>query len=48
MGDREKDEWRALVARIGSDWFPRETQPLLATLCALKVELDDLNDDDEH
>ena len=27
------DEWRALVARMPSDWFTRETWPVLVELC---------------
>jgi hypothetical protein len=26
-------EWRRIVARMPGDWFPIETQPLLAALC---------------
>ena len=44
MGEREKAEWRAIVDRMGSDWFPRETQPLLRTLCSVVVQLNDISE----
>jgi hypothetical protein len=44
MGEREKAEWRAIVDRMGSDWFPRETQPLLRALCSVVVQLNDISE----
>lgn len=33
LTDEQVDEWRAVVARLPADWFPRETHPLLAQYC---------------
>lgn len=29
----QAEEWRAVVARLSADWFPRETHGLLAQYC---------------
>lgn len=34
----QADEWRAVVNRMPADWFPRETQPLLAQFCRHVVQ----------
>lgn len=36
-------EWHAVVERMPADYFPRETQGLLATFCSIKVQLDEVN-----
>lgn len=33
LTDEQADEWRAVVARLPADWFPRETWPLLSQYC---------------
>lgn len=33
LTDEQADEWRSIVNRLPADWFPRETQPVLAQLC---------------
>lgn len=33
LTDRESAVWRAIVDRMPADWFPRETQDLLAQYC---------------
>lgn len=33
LTDEESAEWWAVVNRLPADWFPRETQPLLAQFC---------------
>ena len=33
LTDEQAAEWRRIVHRMPSDWFPVETQPLLAALC---------------
>jgi hypothetical protein len=33
LTDEQGDEWRRIVNRLPADWFPVETQPLLAQLC---------------
>jgi hypothetical protein len=43
LGVRECAEWRAIVQRFGPDMFPHETRALLATLCGILVNLNDLN-----
>jgi hypothetical protein len=35
----QAEEWRAIVDRMRSDWFPRETHPLLVEYCRRVVEL---------
>lgn len=35
----QADEWRAIVARMPADWFPRETHGLLAAYCQHITEL---------
>ena len=44
MSAREREEWRAIVDRMGCDWFPRETHPLLRTLCSVTVQLNDISE----
>lgn len=34
----QAEEWRAIVKRMPSDWFTRETWPLLAQLCRHTVQ----------
>jgi hypothetical protein len=33
LTDEQAQEWWAVVNRLPADWFPRETQPLLADYC---------------
>lgn len=33
LTDEQAHEWRSVVNRMPSDWFPRETHPLLAQYC---------------
>lgn len=33
LTDEQADEWRAVVGRMPSDWFTRETHELLANYC---------------
>lgn len=33
LTDEQVHEWRAVVDRLPADWFPRETQALLAQYC---------------
>ena len=33
LTDEQAAEWRAVVARMPTDWFPRETHQLLAQFC---------------
>ena len=33
LTDEQAAEWWAVVNRLPADWFPRETQPLLADYC---------------
>jgi hypothetical protein len=42
LTDEQADEWRAIVSRMPSDWFPRETHPVLAELCFYIVRARDL------
>jgi hypothetical protein len=44
LGQREAALWWALVDRMGSDYFPRETHGLLATMCAVQIQLDAVNE----
>jgi hypothetical protein len=39
MAARERAEWRAIVAKFGSEAFPHETRALLAALCGMQVAL---------
>ena len=34
----EAEEWRAIVARMPANWFPRESWPILVALCRHIVE----------
>ncbi len=33
LTDEQVDEWRAIVARMPADWFPRETHGMLSQYC---------------
>lgn len=33
LTDEQAAEWRAMVNRLPADWFPRETQGMLAAYC---------------
>ena len=33
LTDRQVEIWRAIVARLPADWFPRETQDVLTQYC---------------
>lgn len=33
LNEEQADEWRAVVGRLPADWFPRETQGMLAQYC---------------
>ena len=43
LPEREAQEWRAVVARMGPMWFGRETHAFLATFCCVKVQLEDVS-----
>src|SRR5262249_59389933 len=43
LPEREAQEWRAVVARMGPMWFGRETHAFLATFCCVKVQLDNVS-----
>jgi hypothetical protein len=38
LSSEAAEEWNAIVARLPADWFVRETQAMLATLCRAIVE----------
>jgi phage terminase small subunit len=40
---RVAQEWREIVAHLGSEWFPRESRDLLETYCEVKIDLKDVN-----
>jgi phage terminase small subunit len=40
---RQAAEWQAIVARLGSQWLPREAHALLTAYCMVKVQLDDVH-----
>jgi phage terminase small subunit len=44
LGERERAEWAAIIARIGEALLPRETHGLLATFCAVKIQLETINE----
>lgn len=33
LTDEQAEIWREVVSRLPADWFPRETQPMLAQYC---------------
>jgi phage terminase small subunit len=43
LGERQAAEWKAIVARLGSAWLPREAHALLTAYCMIKVQLDDVH-----
>jgi hypothetical protein len=43
LREREREEWRAIVARFGSEAFPHETRTLLAAFCGMIVSLSEVN-----
>jgi phage terminase small subunit len=43
LPEREAQEWRAVVARMGPAWFGRETHAFLATFCCVRVQLDNVS-----
>jgi phage terminase small subunit len=44
LGERERAEWAAIIARMGEALLPRETHGLLATFCAVKIQLETINE----
>ena len=43
LGERQAEEWRAIVARMPPRWFERESWPLLEALCIATVEMIDID-----
>src|SRR5262249_40168266 len=42
INERAQREWRDATSNLSSDAMPRESLPLLAVWCCLKIELDDV------
>jgi hypothetical protein len=43
LSERQKEEWRAVVSRMPSDWFTRETHSLLMAFVAHVERLEEVN-----
>jgi phage terminase small subunit len=39
LGERERQEWQAIIARLGPQWLPRECHALLEAFCNIKIQL---------